>query len=126
MSDKKIFLDMAFLRGYLFTAAWVVLGAGILLTASGVVALGFLFMILGTVAALCGFSTRLLKIGYYPSNRLIMLALTGLLILMTSYSLRVFMLPPREISWLIYFIVTICFGLYTGFAFIRSAKKHPD
>lgn len=116
---------MAFLRSYLFTAAWVVLGAGILMAASGAAALGIFFMLLGVAAALCGFFPRLLKVGYYPANRIIMLAFAGFLILMTSYSLRVFMRPPREMYWMIYFIVTLGLMLYTAIAFIRSSKKNP-
>ena len=123
MSNRKIFLDTRFMRSYLISTAWIALGAGILFVLANVLIFGIFLLLVGGVSLGFGISGKLLKVDYYPMNRVITLGLTSVLLLMTALSVRVLMGPPREVYWVIYFIFTICLWLYTWMVFIFSVRN---
>jgi hypothetical protein len=123
MSSGKVFLDSRFMKSYLISTAWIVLGAGIFFVFVNVWVLGIFLLSLGVISLGFGISGRLLKVDYYPVNRIMTLALTSILLIFAAISMRVLMAPPRDIYWLIYLLVTISLWLYTWMALILSTKK---
>ena len=121
--DKKLYLDRRFIKIFLLTFGWASLGAGVFLLLGNAVLIGIFLCLLGVFFFLVGFLGRGFKVGYYQNFQIFIVVVSAILILATTYTTRIFMRPPREIYWLIYFLITLCLLGLSTFALLRSVKK---
>lgn len=127
MDDRIFFVDGRFMRLFLLTAAWAVLGPGLffLFVISAKLIGGFLSLI-GIVMVVLAVYGKGLKIGYYSKNRIILLAFSGLAVLVSAVTMKVFFLFSYQTYWLVYFVLTIGFLILSAVALVRSVQMGRD
>ena len=123
MSDRNFFVDLSFMRLFLLTAAWSILGPGLsfLFFTSAKIVGGFLFL-LAIVSIVMAANGKGLKIGYYSKNRIILLAFSGLAVLIYALTAKIFFFFSDQTYWLVYFLITVGFLLLSAVALVRSVQ----
>jgi len=126
MNDNKIYLDLKFMRLFLFASAWAVLGVGLLFVLGNSHLVGFFLTFLGLVSIAIAIYGRALKIGYYSRGRVALLVFSGLLVMMFSFTVKVFFRPPNTGYWTAYFAGTVFLLILSGITLFQSAQKKQE
>ncbi|MFV2045192.1 MAG: hypothetical protein ACC700_18410 [Anaerolineales bacterium] len=122
MDERSIHVSKGFLRTFALSGAWTVLGAGVyLFVGQASLAAGFLIVVgLGLVAL--AFRSSSLKDGDYPRGRLIVMAATGLSMLLLGLFLRVFAKGSVVVVWAAYFVGIALLLVVSAVQFTRSSR----
>jgi hypothetical protein len=90
----------------------------------GLLPLGIFVTLLGIGLMVVTIYGRWFKVGRYPRSRIVLSVFIGVGVLISALSLRIFMNPPRDIYWVVYFVVAILLFLPPWIYLLRPSKNH--
>lgn len=127
MDDRKYFLDLRFMRIFSHTGSWVIIGPGLFFlfgfNVSSAKIIGGFLLLIAIIMVVFAVSGKSLKTGYYSRNRIILLAFTGILVLISALTFKVFFLFSNQTYWLGYFLGIVGFLILSAVALVRSVQK---